>query len=88
VESLLQAAPSGNITPDLASHDLERALKGLADLSPHFETFAKKRAAEALESHRRVRDASKIKGLRYDVEHVLPVDVLGLYLLQPAQPNL
>lgn len=88
VETLLGATPAGSITPDLASHDLERSLTALPDLNPHLEIVASNRAAAALEAHRRVRDASKIKGLRYDVEAVLPVDVLGLYLLQPAQPNL
>jgi hypothetical protein len=84
VEALLQATPNGSITPDLASHDLERAINRLSDLIPHFEKIAHARAEEALAAHRRVRDASKIKGLRYAVEPVLPVDVLGLYLLQPA----
>lgn len=84
VETLLAAQPAGNITPDLASHDLERALGNLAELTPHLDQVAKNRAGDALAAHRRVRDASKIKGLRYDVEAVLPVDVLGLYLLQPT----
>jgi hypothetical protein len=46
------------------------------------ETFAKSRADALLEDHRRVREASDARG-KYTVKALLPVDVIGLYVLLP-----
>lgn len=84
VESLILCEPSGNITPDLATHDLNRIITSatLESLRPTFENLAEEKADELLTAHRRVRDASAARGT-YTVHPVLPVDLIGLYLYQP-----
>lgn len=86
IEAILGSEPSGNILPDLASHDLRGVLvpKKIEKLSPDFERFADEKADELLAAHRRVRDAAAARG-SYTVKPVLPVDVIGLYLYQPKR---
>ena len=47
------------------------------------EGFARKRSEVLLADHRRVREASRSKG-RYEVTPLLPVDVIGVFVLLPA----
>jgi hypothetical protein len=42
------------------------------------------RANQLLDDHKRVREASEARFLKYDVTPCLPVDVIGLYVLLPA----
>ncbi|MCB1100444.1 MAG: DEAD/DEAH box helicase [Verrucomicrobiae bacterium] len=81
VEAILQAKPEGNIPPDLATHDLERLIARIEDIRTTLNKNATARADQLLAAHRRVRDASRSKG-RYEVETVLPVDILGIYIYQ------
>ena len=82
IGQLLDSSPSGNITPDLAIHDLTRILSKIETLRPTFDGLAREKATELLAAHRRVRDASDSTG-RYTVTPVLPVDLIGLYIYQP-----
>ena len=87
VRQLLDAKPESNTTPDLASHDLAAAITRTRAIIPELEHIANRRADELLAAHRRVRTASRGAGVRHEVEPVLPVDVMGLYLYLPlAQP--
>ena len=40
-------------------------------------------AQELVADHRRIRDASDAKGLRYAVTPALPVDKIGVYVFMP-----
>ena len=86
VEAILASAPSGNISPDLATHDLERILAAdkIEALRPAFEALAKEKADDLLAAHRRVRDAAAARG-SYTVKPVPPVDIIGLYIYQPQR---
>ena len=48
-----------------------------------FERIASERARELLADHRRIREASDAKGLRYNVIPALPVDRIGVYVFMP-----
>jgi hypothetical protein len=82
-EALLQAEPEANVAPDQAAHFLRLLLDGFDALRPHLEHSARERGAELLESHRRVRIASRAKGVSNRVEPQLPPDVLGIYIYLP-----
>ncbi len=62
---------------------LERVIKGYPALKPRIEEEARSLAQELLESHRRVRNLSRRKGVRYRVEPNLPPDLLGVYIYLP-----
>jgi len=81
-EALLAAEPAANLAPDRVQRELERTLAGLPALTPALADLAGVRAAELLESHRRVREAASATG-RFSVEPQLPVDVLGTYVFLP-----
>jgi hypothetical protein len=82
-EALLQAKPEANVTPDQAAHFLRSVLDGFDILRPHLEDSARQRGAELLEAHRRVRTASRAKGVSHRVEPQLPPDILGVYIYLP-----
>ena len=81
---LLDAAPSGNVAPDLASHHLSRVLDHGPTLIDLLAAKAEERGRELLDAHQRVRRAARDRGVRHRVEHKLPVDVLGLYVYLPG----
>lgn len=82
-EALLQVEPEANVSPDEASHFLQRLLDGFDMIRPSLEETAKQRGTELLEAHRRVRIASRAKGVSHRVEPHLPPDVLGVYIYLP-----
>jgi superfamily II DNA or RNA helicase len=82
-EALLQAKPEANVAPDQAAHFLRSVLDGFDILRPHLEECARERGAELLEAHRRVRTASRTKGVSHRVEPQLPPDILGVYIYLP-----
>lgn len=80
---LERAKPSANMTPAEQAYWLDEALANLQSLSPVFEQLARERAAHLVEAHERFREALD-KGHRFKVvEPVLPMDLLGLYVLVP-----
>lgn len=82
-EALLQATPDANITPEQASDFVRKALGGFDALRPHLEEAARAHGQALLEAHQRVREAARLKGVRYRVEPQLPADVLGVYVYLP-----
>jgi hypothetical protein len=82
-EALLQARPEANVTPNQAAHFLRSMLDGFDALQPCLEQSARERGAELLEALRRVRTASRAKGISHRVEPQLPPDVLGSYVFLP-----
>ena len=81
---LLGTMAERNMAPELRARHVRRALNRLPDLRAAFDDLARARAADVLADHRRVRDAAQARG-RYEVEPVLPPDVVGVYVLVPAR---
>ena len=77
------AEVGANIEPEQARDFARRAVEGLENLSPQLEEEAKRRGAELLDSHRRVRNAARMRGVQYRIEPQLPPDVLGVYVYLP-----
>ncbi len=83
-EALLEAGPEANVEPGEAAELLRRQMENLDAILPHLEEFSRERGRELLEAHRRVRDSAGRKGVQYEVEPRLPLDILGFYLYLPA----
>lgn len=83
VSALLAAEPAGNLSSQAASREIAAALAFLDGQQEFLDTLAHNRAAALLEDHRRVREAARDLG-SYEVTPCLPVDVLGVFVLLPA----
>ena len=81
-EHLLNAQPERNLLPTAIDQQLGLLLPKLPQLQTSLEEQANERAAVQLEAHERVREAARSKG-RVVIEPVLPVDILGAYVLLP-----
>ncbi len=84
MENLLHAKPSRNIDGAQASGFVQKVIDDFDSLRPHLEEYAGQRGDEILEAHRRVREATRLTGVKYEVEPQLPVDVLGIYVYLPT----
>lgn len=84
-ERLLAARPERNLIQTAINQQLGLLLPSLEKLQRALATVAGDRAAGQLAAHERVREASRIKG-RVAIHPVLPVDILGSYVLLPM-PN-
>ncbi|MBI3273377.1 MAG: DEAD/DEAH box helicase [Planctomycetes bacterium] len=82
-EELLTATPEANVQPDQASEFVRKVIEEFDALRPHLDEMARARGEELLDAHRRVRVASRLRGVRYRVEPQLPPDVLGVYIYLP-----
>ena len=83
-EALLAAEPDANVAPQQAAQFVQRILEGLPDLQADLDELARQRGESLLEAHRRVRAASRARGVRHDIRPQLPPDVLGVYVLLPV----
>ncbi len=83
-EPLLQVAVAANTNPDQAVHFLRRVLDDFEPLWPHLNDVAQARGERLLDAHRRVRTASRTRGVSYRIEPQTPPDVLGVYVYLPA----
>ena len=81
-ERLLAARPERNLLASAFGQQIDALLSTLPRLQAALETVAHERAAAQLDVHRRVRDGSRGRG-RIAIEPVLPVDILGAYVLLP-----
>ena len=86
-ERLLAARPEGNLLLTAIEQQLGLLLPALPELRAALEAVAHERAEAQLGAHRRVRAAARARG-RVDIEPVLPVDLLGAYVLLPPLPVL
>lgn len=82
-ERLLAARPARNLLPTLVRQQLELLLAELPLHQQALTPIARARGDAQLAAHERVRDASRLRG-RVSVQPVLPVDILGAYVLLPA----
>ena len=81
--SLLSLTPGRNMHDGQKSQLIGQTLRSLQALERVFERIAQERAQELLADHRRIREASDAKGLRYNVVPALPVDKIGVYVFIP-----
>ncbi len=82
-EQLLLATPERNVNETTIQQQVAALEKQLPQLQAALADVAAARAVWQLESHQRVREATRQKG-RVSVEPILPVDILGAYILLPA----
>ena len=83
-EALLAAIPEANIAAAQQTEFLRKVVDGFDHLRPHLDAVADRRAQELLEAHRRVRHASRTRGVSQRVEPQLPPDPLGVFILLPV----
>lgn len=81
-EQLLSARPERNLVPTAIDQQMGLLLPTLPKLQQTLAAVASERAAAQLATHERVREASRTKG-RVTIQPVLPVDILGAYVLLP-----
>lgn len=81
-EALLSATPAKNLVRTAIDQQASLLENDLPALQQALAVIAKSRAAEQLAAHERVREATKARG-RVTIEPVLPVDILGAYVLLP-----
>lgn len=83
--TLLAARPAANISPEQARRFVAAVTDGFGALSGALHEEAETRGERLLDAHRRVRDAARRKGVRFRVRPHLPPDLLGVYVLLPAE---
>ena len=81
--SLLTLEPGRNMADGQKVHLIRQALDALPGMENVFTRVAHEQARGLLADHRRVREASDARGLRYDVVPALPVDKIGVYVFMP-----
>jgi hypothetical protein len=81
-EDLLAAVPERNLAATAIEQQLGMLLAALPKFQKALEAIANKRAVVQLAAHERVREAARTKG-RVTIQPVLPVDILGAYVLLP-----
>jgi len=81
-EVLLRARPERNLVSTAIDQQVGLLLPTLPSLREALASVAAERAQAQLEAHERVRQASRLRE-RVSVQPVLPVDILGAYLLLP-----
>ncbi|NJL22428.1 MAG: DEAD/DEAH box helicase [Leptolyngbyaceae cyanobacterium SM1_3_5] len=80
---LQQANPVGDRPLALKRMEIEQMLGRLDELKEELEFLAQQRSQALLQSHRRVRSITQEGQIR--VKPHLPMDILGVYILQPGQ---
>jgi len=78
--------PHENLHPGQKQQLIQRAIDDAATdrILQIFERVAHDRANAVAKDHKRVRDASRLKRLRYRVRPSLPADILGVYVFLPV----
>lgn len=80
---LVDARPSGDLTPDRAAREIESRIVALPELRPAFDALAEERCQHLVDAHERF--SSLVEKKRFGVVYpILPMDVLGVYLLMPS----
>lgn len=82
-EALLSCRPEANLNPTFVDQQIPLLLGGLPDIQQALGVLAVGRASLQREAHERVREALRAKA-KVRIDPVLPVDILGAYLLLPV----
>jgi hypothetical protein len=80
---LPEARPEGNVNPDQARNFLQKVIDGMELLRPRLIDFGRERGEQLLDAHRRVRQASKVRGVSHRIEAQDVPDVLGVFVYLP-----
>ena len=81
-ERILAARPARTLIATAIEQQIALLLPALPKLQRALSLVAAERAAAQLAAHERVREAARARG-RVTVKPVLPVDILGAYVLLP-----
>ena len=84
LDALLKESPAGNLDKSVMQRELNASLTWWNENNNVFEEVAKERSDALLADHRRVRQAAQDRG-SYIVTPGFPVDLIGLYVLLPAE---
>ena len=80
----MEASPDEIIYTEQSRHFLQQVIDSYENISPYIEDMAKQRGNELLGAHTRVRQAARLRGIRYRVEPQMPPDLLGIYIYLPT----
>jgi len=81
-ERLLEARPERNLIPTAVDQQIGLLMEAIPRLQVSLAFVATERASAQLAAHERVRESLRAKG-RVTIQPVLPVDILGAYVLVP-----
>jgi superfamily II DNA or RNA helicase len=81
-ERLLTVVPERNLPATAIEQQIGILLRALTKFQDALELIANRRAETQLAAHERVRETTRTKG-RVTIQPVLPVDILGAYVLLP-----
>jgi len=84
LDALLKESPAGNLDKSVMQRELNASLTWWNENNNVFEKIAKECSDALLADHRRVRQAAQDRGT-YTVTPGFPVDLIGLYVLLPAE---
>lgn len=83
-ELLASARPDGDLTPERSARLIEERVASIPSLRPAFDLLAEQRCQHLVDAHERF--SSLVEKKRFGVVYpVLPMDVLGIYILIPSQ---
>jgi len=82
---LQQAEPVGDLPIGRKGLEIDQFLEQVGELEEELRSFAERRSHSLSQSHRRVRAITKEGQVR--VQPQLPMDILGILILQPGQPK-
>ncbi|MEH2453743.1 helicase-related protein, partial [Nostoc sp.] len=83
-KSLLETAnPVGDAPPGIKQAEIEDLLSQITEIESDLELFARERSHSLSQSHRRVRAITQEGQIQ--VKPQLPMDILGVYILQPGK---
>ena len=86
VNLLNQARPFGDLAPQARENFFENELKLIGQLRRQFDAVAEERNKHLVEAHERF--SRFFRAGRFEVVYpVLPMDILGLYVLLPDSPK-
>jgi hypothetical protein len=80
---LPKAQPEGNVNPDQARDFLQKVMDCMQLLRPRLIDFGREQGEQLLDAHRRVRQASKTRGVSHHIEAQDVPDVLGVFVYLP-----
>jgi superfamily II DNA or RNA helicase len=84
LDAVLGERPTGNLDKSVIERELNASLSWWKENNMVFEKIAKDRSNGLLADHRRVRQAAQDRGT-FAVSPGLPVDLIGIYVLLPAE---
>ena len=85
VEKLLDGKPTGNLSPEKISEEVNNSIEYYSSNKNVFDEIARARAEQLAQDHTSVRKATNIDQKSVKVEACLPCDLIGVYVLLPDE---